>query len=348
MLSAWLLSTALRGHGLPAGCGPGGGCAAVLGSRWAGSWGIPVSAPATCIWIVALIAIVRRHERLLAASACMIVFAAAWFVALQFIMLRAVCPWCMADHAIGGAFAATVFAAPAARRRLGAALGLATLGLAVLVTGQFAVRYAPSHAHLLVAGPGGVMFSTDEMPSIGDASSTRSGVLLADYACPHCRAMHAMLIEMQRDPATRIRILVAPTPMNHRCNRLLTMTESRFEPSCDLARFALAVWHANPTQFAAFDAWLFEPQTPRSSDDARRRAIELVGGAALAQALALPAIDAALARNVDAFDRSGARRLPILIRVDGSAIEGEPHDAAELHRLLNDASTPLESKEPNE
>src|SRR5262245_11911139 len=55
-VSLYLLVVSLRSAGLPAGCGAGSGCAAVLSSKWAGTFGIPVSGPAALGYLAAFVA----------------------------------------------------------------------------------------------------------------------------------------------------------------------------------------------------------------------------------------------------------------------------------------------------
>ncbi|MEK6237044.1 MAG: vitamin K epoxide reductase family protein, partial [Planctomycetales bacterium] len=116
----YLLTVSLMKSGRPLGCGSGSGCAEVLVSRWSVVFGIPVSAPAALLYVSALAATFfispGRSEKTrriawtaLAGASGVIVAAAAWFIAIQALVLKAFCPWCMADHALGLSFAALVF-----------------------------------------------------------------------------------------------------------------------------------------------------------------------------------------------------------------------------------------------
>jgi uncharacterized membrane protein len=344
-ISGYLAVVGLTAAGLPVGCGAGGGCASVLTSRWAGSWGFAVGTPAAGLWLVALIASLRKNRGLLTFTALAAATAALWFVVLQLAVLRAICPWCMADHGIALTFAAIVFAGglaePAGPRRAIATVS-ALVATGLLIAGQFAVPYRPGQIGTLSAGTGeaggvivsGVRFGPDDSPAWGPAEAERTIVLLADYACPHCRATHGYLNELLAAEPRRFRVLVAPVPMDHDCNRTLAATEARFEHSCELAQLAIAVWKADAAAFPPFDAWLFEPETPRTPGEARAEAVRLVGAANLERALAESPLPAIVARNVDAFEAVHARRLPVILRTDGPSIEGEPADRAELDTLL--------------
>src|SRR4051794_10800491 len=54
-ISLYLLFVSLTRAGMPAGCGKGSGCAEVMSSRWAGSFGMPVSLPAALVYFASLV-----------------------------------------------------------------------------------------------------------------------------------------------------------------------------------------------------------------------------------------------------------------------------------------------------
>lgn len=110
-LSVYLLVGSLTGNRLP-GCGLESGCGAVLGSRWANWFGVPVSLFAALTYLLLLAATFaltrsrspvweRRIRLFLTAAAGAIVGAALWFVVLQAVVLNAFCPFCMAAHVCG-------------------------------------------------------------------------------------------------------------------------------------------------------------------------------------------------------------------------------------------------------
>ena len=119
-VGAYLLGVSLSQAGLPLGCGPGSGCDEVLRSRWSTLFGVPVGLLAVLVYgdvVVGSVLVstaknpaIRETVQFgLAALAAAIVLSAAWFIALQFFVLREVCPWCMAEHAIGLLTAGAVF-----------------------------------------------------------------------------------------------------------------------------------------------------------------------------------------------------------------------------------------------
>ncbi len=119
-ISGYLLSVSLSG-GTVAGCAPGSVCDAVLQSRWAYMLGIPVSALALVIDLALLLATFSCGPRskpeqragaweILLPCAVLVLGAALWFVALQALILRLFCPFCMSAHLCGGAAAAMLLA----------------------------------------------------------------------------------------------------------------------------------------------------------------------------------------------------------------------------------------------
>lgn len=343
-ISGYLAALAIATARLPVGCAPGGGCAAVLGSRWAGTWGVPVAVPAVLVWGVALVAALAGSRRVLAPLGLLVGLAALWFIGVQVVAVGAICPWCMADHAVGLLFAGVVLA------RLGWSFRpalAAAAALSVLVVGQVAVPYRPGTAGRLAGGAdaggrsvevAGRRYDASSTPSWGPADGRETLLLFADYACPHCRATHGFLKELLAADPTRYLVLVAPVPMDHDCNRTLASTEPRFEHSCELAHLAYATWRCDPAAFARLDDWLFEPEEPRDPAAARAEAERLVGADRLAAALAAFDLAGAVGRNVDAFEALGARRLPVIVRTTGRSIEGEPTGRGELDTLLRDAA----------
>ena len=110
-LSGYLLMGSLTGNRLP-GCGLESGCGAVLGSRWANWFGVPVSLFAVLTYLILLAATFaptgpkspvwrQRIGLFLTAAAGAIVGAALWFIVLQAVVIKAFCPFCMAAHACG-------------------------------------------------------------------------------------------------------------------------------------------------------------------------------------------------------------------------------------------------------
>ena len=141
-IALYLLLLWIGHRGLPAGCGQGSGCAEVLNSRWSQVLGLPVSGLALGAYAGILIAVctlsfarigsqLRWTSTVLVFLATTLVGVAIWFVGLQFFVIKALCPWCLAEHALGLLAAAIVFASTRVFAKTGLLLGVvAVVGLA--------------------------------------------------------------------------------------------------------------------------------------------------------------------------------------------------------------------------
>ncbi|HEY1064907.1 MAG TPA: hypothetical protein VGE52_02310, partial [Pirellulales bacterium] len=181
---------------------------------------------------------------------------------------------------------------------------------------------------------GALVVDRNDVPKIGPVDAAKPLALLFDYCCPHCRATHEMLAAAQLKYPNQFVVLALPTPMNKDCNPHHEETEPRFKNACELARFALAVWRADPAKFPEYDAWLFEPETPRDVSEAQTQAESLVGQDAFADALVDRWVEAQLKRNVDAYAASQAERVPLLAGPGFTAIVGRPDDEAALFEVF--------------
>lgn len=178
LVSCYLLSVSWTGGGL-AGCGPESSCHKVLTSRWAYWFGVPVGLLALPAYggmllvsfvVTATTSPARRTaaRTLLTVLAIIVGGSALWFVGLQVLVLRSVCPYCMAAHGCGLAAAAIVLfkipgALPSKEVRSperqhpaspwrNAAIGLG--GVALLIAGQ--VTYKPKRNAITQLAGGGV------------------------------------------------------------------------------------------------------------------------------------------------------------------------------------------------
>jgi uncharacterized membrane protein len=377
-VAGYLLYLSLAERGLPAGCGSGSGCEEVLSSRWSQLFGVPVSAGGVAVYVGILAALPFVGPRnsparigaawsALILSAVVVAASAIWFVGLQLVVIRAVCPWCMGEHVLGLAIAALILRTATtgwnrsssdashprgvvrrARILRVAVTGIGLVGL--LALGQTFAEYHPPGVQRLPPGrnadtgpgpqrrlsvlDGEFTFAAHDVPALGSPDSPKVVLVLFDYCCPHCRATHAYLLNGLAAHKDELGILLLPTPLNSQCNPYWEHTESRFEHSCELARLALAVWRGDRSKFPGFDAWLFEPEKPREPDAARRFAEELVPAAALDKALADPWIGRLIEQNVNAFHTSHAERVPVILSPGMSTIVGRPESEEQLFAIL--------------
>ena len=372
LLSAYLTYVSISQHGLPLGCGSGSGCDAVLRSRWSFLFGIPMGAYALVVYLAVLgttvlvgpnrsASIRSSGLTLLLTLAVCIFLAVVWFVGLQLFVLKAMCRWCMADHVAGlaTAFAIVYFARMTSRPTLSppkkrTAWGRAVLTGAVMAVVWFTTQYFFSESGAKFArlpgdqnidtgpGPGRELavlngrlpVSVEEVPILGSADADVPIVLLYDYCCPHCRATHGFLIERMNSYSVSYCILLLPLPLDADCNDTVQETELRFEESCDLVRIALAVWRGDRSKFAEFDAWMYQPETPRGAEEAKQHAARLIGTKKLESALADPWIEERIAQDVRAYRDSGVEQIPIVLSPKMDAIVGRAETADDLFEIL--------------
>ena len=302
--------------GLAPGCAADGGCAAVLGSRWAQVLGVPVTLPALGVY-GAMLALTfsetaRASRRLLGALAAAVRGAGVWFTGLQAAAVSAWCPWCLTAHGLGAAAALGVLLP---RPRAAAAWGL--LAAAGLAGTQ--VAYEPPVPDLTPENFAGFTgLRAENYPRLGPADAETVIAYLYDVNCPVCRFAHGHLTAARERYGDRLVVALMPVPFSDQCNAHMSRTTPTFASSCELTRLLLAVHLADPAAVPTFDAFLFagggtedDPGTPDVAS-ARAEAERLVGGEALTTAEADPAVDAAIGAHAEVFNLLG-RSVPRLI-----------------------------------
>ena len=149
-LSALLFYQSQTQQVLP-GCGGESGCGAVLASKWAYWFGIPVSLPALLLYTAMLVAVVMRDPKgknnskafvfTITLCAIAVMLSAGWFLSIQVLVIKSLCKYCLATHAAGVA-AAVLGLAVASVKLDTKGLSLASVGglvlVCVLVGGQIA------------------------------------------------------------------------------------------------------------------------------------------------------------------------------------------------------------------
>ncbi len=356
VLSGYLAFVALALDAPPAGCGAGSSCGDVLASSWSRVFGVPVALPAALLYLGLFVAALRggdaRARRLGAVAAGAAIGAFAWFTLLQAAILRAFCGYCFAIHSFGLVAAALLLVrAGRGGRLLPFAVGF---GLAALLAGaQIVQPRPPTELAESTAGDydrsvggrreigvqdGQVRLVVGEEPRLGSETAPTVVVLLMDYACPHCRRVHQFTQALIARGVDLLAVAL-PAALDASCNPHIVRTARGFEESCALTRLSLAVHFAAPERWAAFDAWLFEPATPRTAAAARAKAEDLLGAPPDA-ALADPRVEAVLQRNIAAFGRlparsPGDRRLPVVWSPGRPPIVGAVESGAAYIAWLN-------------
>lgn len=140
LTSSYLAWVALN-SGNVAGCGSGAtfDCSHVLSSRWSSLLGIPVSLPAVLLYaMVSALLIVPANWKLAQWRWSLVTFAAflaglggIWFIGLQILWLKHLCPYCLVVHGCGLALA-LLLATHRLTRRYATARLVATSAIAVL------------------------------------------------------------------------------------------------------------------------------------------------------------------------------------------------------------------------
>lgn len=178
-------------------------------------------------------------------------------------------------------------------------------------------------------------------PLLGPPGAPYVVNLLFDYKCPHCQRLHFLLTEAIRRYGGKLAFALCPTPLNRQCNPYITRDADEFKDSCELAKVGLAVWRANREAFAAFDHWMFSFESgdgwqPKSLEQARAKAVELVGRANFDSALANHWIDRYLQTSIRIYGETGSNAIPKL--VFGSRwVTPEAHDTDELVWILQNS-----------
>ncbi len=350
-VSFFLLWGSLTGDKLP-GCGEQSGCGTVMRSRWAYIFGLPVSLPAIVMYLGTLVAlrlqfssqsspIRHRARQFLIFAAAAILGAALWFIALQLLVIHAICPFCMVAHSCGGLLGVillskvTFSAAPGSVPELKPAWGgliIAGFAATALLAGGQAIHQpktyvvdstSPSgtatNAATTAPGPAAsqpppvqehrVMrlygdefaLDLDEVPMMGNTQASRIGVQLFDYSCHYCRQLHGILKAACRQWSNDLAIVSLPMPMDGKCNPHIRRQLPDHTNACEYARIGLAVWRAQRQKLPEYEDWFFAPLRPPAPAEAQAEAMRLVGSNALAKAMADPWVENQLRFNISIY-----------------------------------------------
>jgi uncharacterized membrane protein/protein-disulfide isomerase len=362
---AWLAHTGQTA----AGCGGGKiDCEYVLSSRWSRLLDRPVSLFASSLWVTTLLvtifAAVPAPPKSQAATRFLLVMltvaaagAALWFIALQAFWLKHWCTYCLVAHGCALLAAGVMLVQTSITRSARLVAAAAGLVLAALIplaqifvpsTPGYTlhrVPESPSKEPLVIAGigtserkyievlGGGAKVNVSGLPMLGSPDADHVLVLLYDYACGHCRILHNDLLEAQREYGGKLALVLLPTPLSPRCNSHFTEATGTAPQACELAKFALIVQSLDAKSFRDFDAWLFEPEKPRSAADARAKAASIVGEERLASAEADPRFDEAIQEHIALQQHSPADLIPQVMSRD-TILSGGVDSVVELVEAL--------------
>ena len=178
----------------------------------------------------------RRHlANVFVFLATTLIGAAIWFIGLQYFVIKALCPWCLAEHALGLILAAIIFSSVRGFGKIGAILGIvAIMGVA---SAQAFVVYRPPAVQRIAAGEnvdtgpgsdrrlsvldGQLVLPPHELPILGSADAPKLLVVLFDYCCPHCRATHGYLLNVLAAHKDALGIVLVAHSAQHEVQSLL-------------------------------------------------------------------------------------------------------------------------------
>lgn len=277
-----------------------------------------------------------------------ILAAAAWFIGVQ-VYLGSYCLYCMTAHGVGVILAVTLLViAPRGARKINSAdpdepvdammipattlAGLAILGVcltALLAASQVLIKHTSQADIQIVTGQedfdtgkdkgkertisilgGQVRLKPHNYPMLGSPNADHIIVYLFDYTCPNCRAMQHQLSKAVDDLGGKLGVVKLAVPLDAKCNQHVQTTAKMHMSACALAQLSTAVFLADPTKFHDYDVWLSAGASPPSVDDARAKAVQLVGKEALEKQINSPNIDTRIQANINVYGRTGGTVVP--------------------------------------
>jgi uncharacterized membrane protein/protein-disulfide isomerase len=134
-------------------------------------------------------------------------------------------------------------------------------------------------------------------------------VEMMDYTCPHCRKMHAHMLEAMDRYGDQLAIVILPVPLELSCNKLVQVTDPLHRGACKIARTALAVADVDPSKFRDFHNFLLadEEKAP-SAAQAVVRAFRLVDRKELMKRSGDPELDERIQKNIRLYSALLAER----------------------------------------
>lgn len=305
----------------------------------------------------------------------------AWLMLLQWGVIRHFCVYCLSAHLFGViAFALVLWKAPVWKMGwrppvvLGSGSGVVlALMIAVhvlVVPDLIVVQAAEEFGGVRAAGEteiyeghgvrlgkqkesrtlpflnGNLSLDLYKVPLAGHPEAEHAVVELTDYCCPECRKVHERLHDFREKYGIALAVVILPVPMNPECNPAVTQTHPAFKDSCTLARYAMAVAAADRKTFETYHEFLMQGGRPPSVEEARRRAEEMVGKEAFAEALQQPSVKQWMEDAMNVYRFIEGRSLPKLIVGDNvlSAGSGSKLAFFEKFASLLGVEKPAESR----
>ena len=154
------------------------------------------------------------------------------------------------------------------------------------------------------------------VPVMAAPTNAQVAVSLFDYTCHHCRSMHSLLVEAQRQFSNSLVIVSLPMPLDPGCNPTLQRHYPPHTNACEYAKVGLAVWRADRAKHHEFDQWLMAGEKPPPISETKQHAAQLVGAEAFDRAMREPWVEEQLKINVAIYEvayRAGQGSMPQLI-----------------------------------
>lgn len=375
-LSGWMFIGSLGSSGLP-GCGAGSACDAVTKGRW-GRWGrFPVAGMgvglyvfffAVELWQCGMPATSNAQLRsaLLQTLALLAAGAALWFIALQSIVIRRLCAYCMAIHICGllAAFLILYLRSTSVSNVVGAPLAIAGAGLAILIGGQILLTpktydiippsppvsqeppnpieiptpsppraVQPSNGGMCSLHGGRVKLDSSRFPHIGPADAPYAIGFLMDYTCSECHHLHRLLYEAIDHYAGQLAVIPILVPLNKVCNPAIDCPRQENPQACAYARLSLAVWNSGPAGYEEWDRYMAAEQEtqPFGLALAKAKAINNIDNFQMRESDAV--LDPQIAECIAIYKAAGKPKLPCLLLTNGALVGRVPSKESLLQLL---------------
>ena len=221
------------------------------------------------------------------------------------------------------------------------AMVLIGLGLAGTLT-AFQFIYTPSSVYNAGETKENiVVIDYHSAPMVGSPDAPYVIALLFDYQCPHCQKIHFLLNDVIQRYSGKVAFVLCPAPLETKCNPYVPLDRAAFKNSCELSKIGLAIWYANHEAFSSFENWMFTFETgdkwqPRSLEDAKAKAIELLGQAKFDAAMTDQQVEKYLQTSVQIYGKTvqnGKGGVPKLVFGSRWVIP-EPSSADDLMSIL--------------
>ena len=285
--------------------------------------------------------------------------AAVWFIALQLVILRQVCPYCMAIQALG------LFEGLITWWSGSVSAGAAGIGLtlaAMLAVGQLLLRprmfveFQPPEtnnatdqigalvptceadqnamiADEVVLVNGQVRLRRSDWPVMGKPKARQAIAVLYDVTCPDCRHLHRLLSQVLGAGNLDIAVLMIPTPLHSSCNRGVIHDRPEHVNSCAYARLTLALWKLDPKACMEHEQWMLNSIRVPPLADARRKAEQMVNSLRLATALMDASIEQRIQETTRVFGAAPKDVLPQML-LARTVVIGRVGTEGELREIL--------------